>query len=314
LVDDESISPFLDVSGPAGEHRLSLASYPVVEIGRGQSSALSLVSQSVSRRHALIRKRADGSVCIIDLGSRNGTEVNGRRIDTEEELNDGDRVQIGEYTIVFRCPASGPRATFDGEATRLVVNHRPVTVLVMDLHGYTALSRMLDGNTVSGLLGAFGSRAESILESRGVWHHKMIGDAVMAVWAHPSLAAVRDQIRPPLLAACEVSSMVQRLGQEFRLKQELRVGAGLSTGEASIGGLGAAGKVEVLGDTVNLAFRLEAATRQLGDDFLICEATRYVLSAAPQDLFLERRAELKGFSQPVCAFGVSIPGLRQWLG
>jgi class 3 adenylate cyclase len=72
--------------------------------------------------------------------------------------------------------------------------------------------------------------------------------------------------------------------------------------------------VEVLGDTVNLAFRLEAATRQLGDDFLICEATRYVLSTAPQQMFLERWAELKGFSQPVRAFGVSIAGLRQWLG
>jgi adenylate cyclase len=314
LVDDESISPFLDVSGPAGERRLSLAGHSVVEIGRGQNSALSLVSQSVSRRHALIRKRADGSMCIIDLGSRNGTEVNGRRIDTEEELNDGDRVQIGEYTIVFRSPLAGPRAAFDGEATRLVVNNRPVTVLVMDLHGYTALSRTLDGTTVSGLLGAFGARAENILQARGVWHLKMIGDAVMAVWAHATLALVRNQIRQPLEAACEVAAMVQRLGREFLLEKELRVGAGLSTGEASIGGLGAGGRVEVLGDTVNLAFRLEAATRHLGDDFLVCEATRYVLTAAPPELFQERLAELKGFTQPVRAFGVSIPGLRQWLG
>ena len=108
--------------------------------------------------------------------------------------------------------------------------------------------------------------------------------------------------------------MVHRLGMDFRLQRELKVGAGLSTGEASVGGLGAAGKVEVLGDAVNLAFRLEAATRQLGDDLLVCEASRYVLSSAPPELFCERLAELKGFTAPVRAYGVSIAALHQWLG
>jgi adenylate cyclase len=306
----------LEVSGPTGDRRLSLSDQPVVEIGRGQDNSLCLVSQAVSRRHALIRRRADGTVSLIDLGSRNGTELNGRRIEGEEELQDGDRIQIGEYSFVFRSPTPAPRTMPGsiGEPTQLVVNQRPVSVLVMDIHNYTALSRTLDNATVSGLLASFGSRGSAILEAHGAWSHKTIGDAVMAVWVHSSLAVVRDQIRRPLEAACEIDVMVRQLGALFRLPRELRAGAGLSTGEASLGGLGAAGKPDVVGDTVNLAFRLEAATRVLGDDLLICEASRYVLSAMPDETLRERRAELKGFGDPVRAFGISFDALRRFLG
>jgi class 3 adenylate cyclase len=156
-----------------------------------------------------------------------------------------------------------------------------------------------------------GEGASAIFDARGAWSSKTIADAVMGVWVHDSLAAAPNQIRQPLAAAIEIMDMVCGLGQ--RLGQQLKTGAGVSTGEAALGALGAPGKVEAIGDTVNLAFRLEAATRPSGDDMLVCEATRHVLGTAPKELFREQQTQLKGFTDPVRAYGISFEPLRTWL-
>jgi adenylate cyclase len=261
-----------------------------------------------------MRRRKDGGYTIIDVGSRNGTEVNGRRIEGEVDLGDGDAIQIGEYRMVYRTPTSLLTVTEHSDefdSTRLVVSHKPVTVLVMDLHDYTGISRRLPSVDVSWLLSELGERASEIFAARRAWNFKTIADAVMGVWVHDSLAAAPNQIKQPFSAAVEIADAVQKIGQ--RLGQKLQAGAGVTTGEAALGAVGAPGKVDVIGDTVNLAFRLEAATRPTGDDMLICEATRYVLGTAPKELFFEKQAQLKGFSEPVRAFGVGYESLRQWL-
>ena len=57
---------------------------------------------SVSRRHARILV-ADGVATIEDLGSRNGTHVNGERIEKPTKLGNGDKIKIGAASLVFRC-------------------------------------------------------------------------------------------------------------------------------------------------------------------------------------------------------------------
>src|SRR5690349_18934765 len=70
-----------------------------VSIGRDITNTVSIASNSVSRRHCCIRRNA-GSVTIHDLGSRNGTFVNGVPV-RERVLNDGDMIMIGD--AYFRC-------------------------------------------------------------------------------------------------------------------------------------------------------------------------------------------------------------------
>jgi hypothetical protein len=82
---------------PSGE-RLVLGEF-VVTIGRLPDSTLSLVDANVSRNHAEIRPRGAGYV-VVDLGSTNGTKVNGTRI-TERALVDGDVVTFGSTDIRF---------------------------------------------------------------------------------------------------------------------------------------------------------------------------------------------------------------------
>ncbi len=71
-----------------------------VFIGRDSSCEVFLDDVTVSRKHAVLRKDGDG-VVLQDLGSLNGTYVNRRRIDDEEQLSDGDELQIGKFRLAF---------------------------------------------------------------------------------------------------------------------------------------------------------------------------------------------------------------------
>lgn len=70
-----------------------------LSIGRSHECALRLMDPGVSRRHALIRRRAKYEYVLVDLGSTNGTYLNGRPA-TEAPLNEGDRIQLGPDAVV----------------------------------------------------------------------------------------------------------------------------------------------------------------------------------------------------------------------
>jgi hypothetical protein len=89
--------------GTTGESAYPIASRSVV-IGRAEECELRLADPGASRKHAEIR-RNDDDVTISDLGSTNGTLVNGERVD-QAALQDGDEITIGETTFAFRAPGA----------------------------------------------------------------------------------------------------------------------------------------------------------------------------------------------------------------
>lgn len=82
---------------PSGE-RVVLAD-PVIRVGRLPDCGVQIVDPNVSRYHAEIRAKGDGFV-VVDLGSTNGTRVNGVRV-TERELRDGDELTFGTIRVQF---------------------------------------------------------------------------------------------------------------------------------------------------------------------------------------------------------------------
>jgi Protein of unknown function (DUF3662)/FHA domain len=102
-------NPRLLVSGPdggpdGGNQRTYDITTPLVILGRGTDCDLRLVDPGVSRHHAEIRVE-DGEVVLVDLGSTNGTFVNGQPV-RRVALTDGTRVTLGRTTLVFRRDAS----------------------------------------------------------------------------------------------------------------------------------------------------------------------------------------------------------------
>jgi hypothetical protein len=80
--------------------RYVLVEHPVA-IGRSPECDITIVDSNVSRRHAEIQPRGDGFV-VVDLGSTNGTRVNGVRV-SERELQDGDELAFGNTRMIFQA-------------------------------------------------------------------------------------------------------------------------------------------------------------------------------------------------------------------
>jgi anti-anti-sigma factor len=107
----------------------------VIAIGRMPENDISLAGNAVSRYHAKLRKEGE-KWWLEDLGSRNGTFVNGKKIEAPTELKDGDKVVLGitrtlpngEYSFTFRTGAAGQAAAADKAKTtiRAVVERRKV--------------------------------------------------------------------------------------------------------------------------------------------------------------------------------------------
>lgn len=149
---------------------------------------------------------------------------------------------------------------------------RVQTVLMSDIEGFTALSEKLRPEQVVELLNAFlGAAADIIAAERGVVD-KFIGDAVVAFWGPPLTEDHAPRAGRAALRMIEAARALSPRCEELGIPP-LRVRIGIATGEVLVGNIGSASKFNytVMGDTVNLAARLEGLNKVYRSSVL-CEA------------------------------------------
>lgn len=149
-----------------------------------------------------------------------------------------------------------------------------VTVLFSDIRGFTALSELASAEEVVAMLNGYFSRQTEVVFAHGGTLDKFIGDAIMAFWGAP--VAQPDSARLAVEAALAMSAALEELrGEIGALGADLEIGIGLHTGRAVVGFIGSADRLDytVIGDTVNLASRVEGLTKGVAR-VLVTEATR----------------------------------------
>ena len=177
------------------------------------------------------------------------------------------------------------------------------TVLFADLAGFTTVSESMTPVEVIGLLNEFFTPMTQItLEHKGTLD-KFIGDCVMALWGAP--VPIPDHARRACQAALLMQEGVHHLQISWRERglSSLRARVGLHSGPVMAGNVGSQERFNytVLGDTVNLASRLEGANKFYGTEILISGDTRGQLG----DAFLVRELDLiqvQGRGRPVTIF------------
>jgi class 3 adenylate cyclase/tetratricopeptide (TPR) repeat protein len=176
------------------------------------------------------------------------------------------------FALALSPPATGPavRAEASPGAT---AEMRLVSVLFVDLVGFTSLSEGRDAEDVRELLGRYFDSARTIIERYGGTIEKFIGDAVMAVWGVP--VAREDDAERAVRAALDIVDAVGVFGAEVGAP-ELRARAGVVTGQ--VAALENPHEGLVVGDRVNTASRVQSAA-QPGSVY-VDEVTRNVTSAA----------------------------------
>lgn len=240
-------------------------------VGRSSECQVLLPDPRVSRRHAMIRKQ-DGGFYLFDLGSFNGSYLNGSRVTAARQLSSGDVLSFAEHEFTFEQTGKGmDEETFDnlGGSTIALIRSTPVIILVSDVMGFTTLSEEIEADDLAQVIGGWYSDCERIISEEGGSVDKFIGDSVLAYWTRVDESTVMNAIRAArkLTESCKKTS--QSRPEIFEsLDREFEIGIALHTGKVAYGGM-SQGEFTLVGDPVNLTFRLENLTRSLGEKILL---------------------------------------------
>jgi adenylate cyclase len=199
----------------------------------------------------------------------------------------------------------------EGPALAAEGQRRVMTVLFCDVKGFTSTS---EGMTPQGLVKVmnryFSTMSAPIRGHQGIID-KYIGDAIMAYWG-PPFADNAEQARLAGLAALEMLSLVPQLQAELpellgirTLPKTFDLRIGIATGEVLVGSIGFELMMSytVMGDTVNLASRLEGANKVYGGRILVSEATVAAAAAAIEAREIDRVVTL-GQTRPQAVFEI----------
>nr|MCU0790868.1 adenylate/guanylate cyclase domain-containing protein [Nitratireductor sp.] len=187
---------------------------------------------------------------------------------------------------------------------------RDMTLMFMDIRGFTPISERLSPQELVTFLNKLLSPlSEAILKHEGAID-KYIGDSIMAFWNAP--LDVEDHPRKAARAALEMMERLKELNarDEFGFHRpevglgDVQIGIGLNTGEGCVGNMGSANRFDysVVGDTVNVAARIESTTKPAGWYILLSEATA---AGCPDFAILKGGTmPLKGKSKPATLYAL----------
>jgi len=192
----------------------------------------------------------------------------------------------------------------DPDKLKLGGEKREITVLFSDIRGFTSLSEKIPPETLVTLLNEYLNPLTQIVMGERGTLDKYIGDAIMAIFGAP--LDVPDHSRRACQAALYMLERLEKLNLEWEKRKwpHISTGIGINTGEAIVGNMGANVRFEytAIGDTVNLASRLEGLNKLYGTEIIVSKST---LEGFDSSEFLFRELDLvqvKGKEQPISIF------------
>ena len=239
----------------AGSDRIPVSG--VCTFGRTSGNTVTLDTPKASRRHAMIHEQ-DHEFWIVDLGSTNGVQVNGKRVIHPIRLQTADHIEMPGQSFTFRlasepeAPASKRRAPAVPKQHRLTVpDIRLVTcwLLVADLQGFTTMSQRINPEELAPLVGKWMASCQRIITSKNGVLAKFLGDGFLAYWTN------REEAVTWVVSACREFQELQKGSLPFRIM--------LHQGLVSFGGHSPDASHTMMGQELNFAFRLEKLAARL---------------------------------------------------
>lgn len=183
------------------------------------------------------------------------------------------------------------------EGTDLAGEHVEVTLMFLDVRDFTGFAERTPADQVVSALNELFAQFVAAIHEHGGRVDKFVGDGLLAVFGAPH--RLPDHADRALAAA-------RQIVRDLHSAHELSIGIGLNSGTVVAGNVGGSGRLEfsVIGDPVNVAARVEAATRETGDVILLSEPTRELLGEDHPPLHERDGVSLKGKRETVRLYGV----------
>ena len=214
------------------------------------------------------------------------------------------REQIKKQFEHYIAPGLVKRLQKNPELLRLGGETKTMTYLFSDIRGFTPISEQYktDPQGLGKLINRYMTPMTNITLNNSGTIDKYIGDALMAIWGAP--VDVPDHANQAVKTAQQMEVALAELNEELKKEGllELGVGIGINTGDAVVGNMGSDTRFDytVLGDSVNLAARLEGQTKEYGVFYMFTKQTLDCMTDYDSDelAFIDRIA-VKGQTAPV---------------
>lgn len=278
-------------------------------IGRSRDNTICLgKSALVSRQHAILRCHNGYDYQVIDLGSRNGTYVNGERVVMPITLKAGSVVRVGDTDFTFQIELSEDDLGETMMATMSSGNthsggptHTDVALLVADIRGFSTVSESIAPPELAQFLGSWFREAGKAIEQSGGIIDKFLGDAFFAYWPRRTTIPRETEI------ALDVGRGLHDLACSMTWPvpaHRFEIVVVLHFGRVMFGNIGTMAQRDatVIGDAVNTIFRMEGVAKALKQPMLASEAFVRELPN-PVNFSDHGEQELKGKAQKVRVFG-----------
>src|SRR6266498_4907900 len=241
------------------------------------------------------------------MNLHNKTDIAKERENLEQAIAalEAKRSLLGDEVVDIAQASMREKLAYLDAETR--VSHKPqerklVTVLFADISGFTAMAEKMDHELINSVVNSLWSRVDQAIHDHGGHIDKHIGDAVMALFGTPM--AREDDPERAILAALQIQAEVQKWKKEFDNSlsgqqpqaQNIQLRIGINTGPALLGTVGTIGEYTAIGDTVNLANRLEQAA-PVGGILISHDTYQHVRGVF--DVTVLEPITVKGKSEPI---------------
>jgi len=221
---------------------------------------------------------------------------------------EAEKRQVRSAFGLYISPDFMKELTSNPDKLKLGGEIRDLTVMFTDIRSFTTISEGLTPEELIGLMNDFLTpMSDLVMKNRGTID-KYMGDAMMAFWNAP--LDDPDHERHACIAALKMNEALVPINEQVKIKAEkigkpavlLNAGIGINSGPCAVGNMGSRQRFaySTLGDTVNLASRLEGQTKSYGVNILIGESTQNkITDMATLELDL---IQVKGKTKPVRIF------------
>ncbi len=159
------------------------------------------------------------------------------------------------------------------DALKLGGAKKEVAILFTDIRSFTSMTEVMDSEVLVAQLNEYFTEMVESINSNGGTLHKFIGDAIMAVWGDISNNSPTMDAGRALQAALGMRHELDKLNRRWitQDRPEFKMGVGINFGQVTVGNIGAPQRMEftVIGDSVNLAARLESLNKKFGTEILV---------------------------------------------